>query len=295
MIYVLTEDSKDGFYLCNKVCEVYNHNAVIESYDGIVNLRKFLTTFCRRLDDTDIVILTYDRVFNNPLVYRYYYEADDYLVNSGKEHQFKKMPILSFEFEILMIRGIEYFANISNYIMYVSNIRDLFHREYSNGHTDELLRKITSYTKSNSIYDGMYNSLRIKMKKKKNYIGLPDKAFETCVTIESLSKKLINKVFEGSCIQRPMQNCWMCACCYRKRRCNPSIIDIDKITAAQTQNNDDYVKANFLISNTSYRKLAEILSNEKEIIQYRIEDFIKDSIFITPYMQRLLETNDIEY
>lgn len=44
MIYIFTEDSKDGFDLCSMIARIYHGDSGIktESYKGIINLKAFL-------------------------------------------------------------------------------------------------------------------------------------------------------------------------------------------------------------------------------------------------------------
>ena len=77
MIYILTEDSKDGFDLCSMIARIYHGDSGIktESYKGIINLKAFLAEFCNTIQDNDTVLLTYDNIIENPLVVRCYSEA----------------------------------------------------------------------------------------------------------------------------------------------------------------------------------------------------------------------------
>nr|WP_296458812.1 hypothetical protein [uncultured Acetatifactor sp.] len=56
------------------------------------------------------------------------------------------------------------------------------------------------------------------------------------------------------------------------------MIDISKIE--KQQDKDPYVKANILISNTSYGKIAESLADGKEILHYDVADFLIDDMDI---------------
>ena len=100
MIYILTEDSKDGFDLCSMIARIYHGDSGIktESYKGIINLKAFLAEFCNTIQDNDTVLLTYDNIIENPLVVRCYSEAYEYLESTGKLGQFTFFPVLSFEF-----------------------------------------------------------------------------------------------------------------------------------------------------------------------------------------------------
>lgn len=277
MIYILTEDSKDGFDLCSMIARIYHGDSGIktESYKGIINLKAFLAEFCNTIQDNDTVLLTYDNIIENPLVVRCYSEAYEYLESTGKLGQFTFFPVLSFEFEILMIKGIEYFTDIGAYMEYVCDIRDIFednHRIHSS------IRILTKYTKENALYSSMYSIIRRDMRKKGTYRNMPDILFESCVTIESLSKKLMSKVFADRYIERPMRNCWKAPCCWKKNRCPKRLIDISKIE--EQQDKDPYVKANILICNTSYGKLAESLADGKEILHYDVADFLIEDMDI---------------
>ena len=78
-----------------------------------------------------------------------------------------------------------------------------------------------------------------------------------------------------------MTQCWIDSCCYRKNMCEKYLIDINKIIDAQNSHNDPYVKANMIISNTSYAKLAQIMNGGNHVISYNICDFLDEEATLT--------------
>lgn len=272
---VIVEDSTDGLILCKIITEIYSPDGEaisVESFHGMVNLKRKIEDLCAELKPTDDAIIVYDGIKENPLVLRHAEEAFGYLEASGKEDRFRMLDTISFELEVLMTDGIEYFADLAEYGKYVSEIRELY-KKYND------LSALALYTKGLDIYSGMYDKIRKNMRKKGSYKKMGETEFESCVTIESLSKELLNRIFASTDIDRPMTECWVEPCCVRKRkRCESGAIDTYKIEEMQRKNNDPYVKENMLICNTSYRKLAELLATGREIIEYNIADFRKDEL-----------------
>lgn len=272
---VIVEDSTDGLRLCKIIAKIYSPDGEaisVESFHGMVNLKRKIEELCAELKPTDDAIIVYDGIKENPLVLRHAEEAFGYLEASGKEDRFRMLDTISFELEVLMTDGIEYFADLAEYGKYVSEIRELY-KKYND------LSALALYTKGLDIYSGMYDKIRKNMRKKGSYKKMGETEFESCVTIESLSKELLNRIFASAGIDRPMTECWVEPCCVRKRkRCESGAIDTYKIEEMQRKNNDPYVKANMLICNTSYRKLAELLATGREIIEYNIADFRKDEL-----------------
>lgn len=279
MRYVLVEDLKDGKVICDLINTIYARDkdgVCVESTGGIGNLEAKVRELDKILCKEDSIIIVYDDIIENPIVAGCVKRAKRYIESeSANREQYKFISTVSFELEILMIDDIEYFTDMKKYYTYVSDIRDIFRLYRDTG-------ICTEYTKNVEKYSGFYNKIRKGKRDKWIYKNLSDEEFELCITIESLSKELIKEVFRSQPIDRPMTACWRNACCEgRINRCKLELIDTAKIESAQKENNDKYVKANILISNTSYKKLAEHLSNgsgQKEILHYNISDFFIDNI-----------------
>ncbi|MCM1222062.1 MAG: hypothetical protein NC548_47090 [Lachnospiraceae bacterium] len=269
MKYIIIEDSTDGFSLCEKICEIYNSsNDIIhsESSHGVTNLEAKISDIDKRLNDNDTVYIVYDDITENKIVSDSLLAVKEYLSTSKRRKQFHFIKTISFELEILMIKDIEYFTNISQYLTYVTDIREL----YSTYHDTSTL---TEFTKDTELYDTIYNKIRKEKRNRWEYAKMSDDDFERCITIESLSKELLKEVFRNHAIDRPLTDCWVKPCCKRRNRCKLTLIDTKLIEKEQTDKNDNNVKLNIIISNTSYKNLAKVIGNG-DILKYDINTFI---------------------
>lgn len=152
---VIVEDSTDGLRLCKIIAEIYSPDGEaisVESFHGMVNLKRKIEELCAELKPTDDAIIVYDGIKESPLVLRHAEEAFGYLEASGKEDRFRMLDTISFELEVLMTDGIEYFADLAEYGKYVSEIRELY-KKYND------LSALALYTKGLDIYSGMYDKL----------------------------------------------------------------------------------------------------------------------------------------
>lgn len=212
----------------------------------------------------------YDDIVENPLVMDHIVMAKRLVRKYKLWDRCIFIKILSFELEVLLIPGMRAFFNQEKYDKYVSNIVNRYRENESSA-------LITLYTKGQEIYSGIYGKIKREKLKKRIYASMSEERLDQSITIESLAKELIKEVFRNQPIDKPMTTCWKTPCCWRTKRCKPEWIDTYKIESAQRQNKDSYMKANLLISNTSYKKLAELLAGGKEILQYHIADFLKDA------------------
>lgn len=190
MIYLLVEDSTNGFKICEEVIDIYfsnNSDVDVKSIHGIPNLANSLenlfVTFNLR---TDTVVVVFDDIMENPIVGRAIEDADEFIQKFGENIKF--IGTESFEIEILSILGIEYWANIANYNKYAKIIRD----------SNENINKIsylTDWTKKSDIYIEFYNKARLEKKKRRLYQSLTPSEFEMAITIETISKDIMKEVF----------------------------------------------------------------------------------------------------
>lgn len=283
MVYVEIEDSKDGLKICKKIQEIYfnnGENIEIKTFGGMVNLKKEIKVLDCQLKDDDSVIIVYDRILDNPIVRNNLFTAKKIISKSKYKNKYKFIGTVSFELEVLLIDDIEYFADIYKYCKYMTKIKSLFQSTKS-------LSVLTEYTKNNHLYDDMYKRIKNLKRNKGVYKGLSDNELEQYITIESLSKEILKDVFREQPIDKPMTQCWMQPCCWRKK-CTPKFINVDKIISEQNNKNDKNVKANIIISNTSYRKIVHELNNKIQIHQYSINDFIDINILEAAYIAKEL-------
>lgn len=267
MRYVLVEDSTDGLIICEKIQEIYFSEVkdiIIESFGGALNIVKKIDDTIKILKQQDSVIVVYDDIPENPLVTQYFKLALKTIVKSGHRNQFKFISTISFELEILMIDNIDITANLDTYKTYVESIKDLYNQTHE-------LRQLTIYTKNEPLYNGIYDKIRNRKRKRSPYKNMDVTMFESCITIESLAKELLKEIYRNQPIDRPMTQCWIVPCCHRRNLCKQQLLDIRKIVEGQIK--DRHLKTNIIISNTSYKKLISVIDNSTEVIKYSLVDF----------------------
>lgn len=254
MIYIRTEDSSDGFILCQKIIELYfkNKNINIETLHGIFQLKEKTKNILHNLTDNDTLIIVYDDIIENPLIAQ---NINDLLADIEDDKRIIFIPTISFELEILTIYGIEYIFGTDKYNELFKELRDIYDKTKN-------IYDLTTATKNNSKYQRMYEQVKKEKHKKHEYSKLSADDFEKSVTIESISKKIMNEIFTKSDI-RPIRNCWINNCCYKRRdtKCTyEHALDIDKIKNKEHSEIMLY-KIRALITETSYYKLVTALNN----------------------------------
>lgn len=263
MVYIRTEDTKDGLVLVTKLIDIYFPSIQIDvqSFGGMKNLNSELELLFSICKDDDKIILIYDNIMENPLIVKWFRQAHNTINNSKFKHIISWLPTNSFELEILMIDNIQYFIKISKFIKYVLPIKRWYNES---GDTSYLTVK----TKDNCIYNEIYESIKKKKLKSSIYKELTDEEFERTITIESLSKVLLNECFNGQPIDKPMTECWRYDCCYRRNKCKSELIDTEEII--NKQKDDSFYKVKLLINNTTYINVVKVLSNVTSInIEYK--------------------------
>lgn len=275
MIYVRTEDSGDGLILVEKLIEIYfkSFQIDVKTFGGMKNLKSELETLLLTCNNDDKIIIVYDNIMENPLILKWFRQANNIIKNSMLKDIIIWIPTDSFELEILMIDNIEYFTNMNEFIKYVLPIKVWYDES---GDTSYLTFK----TKNDNIYAEVYDLIKKKKSKSSIYKALTSEEFESSITIESLSKILLNKCFMNQPINKPMTDCWTYECCYRRNRCKSKQIDTDEIIIKQT--NDYFYKIKLLIHNTAYidivKSLEELTGTSIEYKDYKVNDIVsKDS------------------
>lgn len=286
MIYIRTEDSGDGLLLVEKLVEIYFKSFQIDvnTFDGMKNLKSELETLLLTCNNDDKIIIVYDNIMENPLILKWFREANNIIKNSMLKDIITWIPTDSFELEILMIDNIEYFTNMSEFVKYVLPIKIWYNES---GDTSYLTFK----TKSDNIYAEVYDSIKKKKLKSSIYRALTSEEFESSITIESLSKILLNKCFSNQPINKPMTDCWIHECCYRRNRCKSKIIDIDEIIIKQT--NDYFYKTKLLINNTTYidivKSLEDLTGTSIKYKDYNVNDIVSEDSALALKVNSLLE------
>lgn len=268
------EDSGAGLYLAEKLVDIYFSTGQIDvkSFGGMKNLKSKIEEVFQVCNADDKIILVYDNIMENPLIIKWFRQANNFINKSEFKNIITWIPTDSFELEILMINDIEYFTNIKIFVKYIKQIKEWYDTYKDTSY-------LTLRTKDDNIYDSMYASIRNKKQKSSMYKSLTSDEFERTITIESLSKVLLNLCFNGQPINKPMTECWQNPCCFRRNQCKSKLIDIEKIISKQKE--DSCYKVNLLIHNTSYIKILGILSGmvsvDFEYKKYNIEDIINDN------------------
>lgn len=292
MIYIYTEDSKDGKILCDIIGQQYFKNTFndvkIDTLGGIWDLKRKIETISNNINSDDIVIIVYDDIRENPIIDTEINEASEYIENNGLYGQFKWLPTKSFELEVLLIIGIEFFTNREDYNSYFRELRDKF---IETGEISEL----TTISKNNHIYDAMYSKARKEKQKRRLYQKLSCDDFENAITIETISKDIMKEVFRNASIDKPMGDCWKKNCCYRHNRCTNECVDFDKIIKRQQE--EDLYKAKFIMVNSSYSRLISVVymlhGKTIDLPQIQTSDFIDEQILNANYMLDSLKKHGI--
>lgn len=274
MIHVMTEDSKDGFKIVEKIVEIYFENSVnitTTSFQGIWDFDVKLKEKIEAISDTDILVIIFDDVMESPIVECEMLRAYRYVKGNHLESRIYWIPTHSFEIEVLLTIGIELFCNEEYYDMYFKKLRDLYFK------TNELL-DLTTYTKNDVQYNDWYDKVKKEKKKRSKYKILSEADFERAITIESIAKDILKEVFkDNENLVKPMGDCWYDGCCIKhKESCKH--FDVRKLNA------DPMIKLKWLIQNTGYIKLIKLLeklTNTKiNIESVELEDIVLEEMRI---------------
>lgn len=249
MIHVLVEDKADGYKIVQKITEIYfqdNPYIQISSLKGIWDLEKKLREKFESIEDDDVLVVVFDDVMENPIVESEIINAHRYIALNHLESRIKWVPTLSFEIEVLLVMGIELFANKANYSTYFASLRDLYNE------TKEIM-DLTEASKSDGKYADWYAEERVKKNKIGRYRALGSTDFERAITIESISKKILSEVFKDNYeLVKPMGDCWYSGCCVKNRKACKHF-DINKLL------DDPMLKLKWLIQNTNYERVIKVL------------------------------------
>ena len=271
MIHILTEDSKDGFQFCKLIKALYFDDVFedisLDTMKGIPNVVEKIREKHNVMRDGDITIIVYDDIKENPIVSKAIEEAAEYIEKNHLDERVLWVSTYSFEIELLLVIGFEFFANRNKYNIYFRGLRDKFIET-------EKLHDLTILSKKNPLYTEMYNKVRADKLKKGMYKCLSKEDFERTMTIESISKRIMTEVFKYDSpakatdyVDKPVGNadtcnCWKNNCCSKGKRCKNDCIDFDIIMKKQEA--EELYKTKFLILNTSYKKLITAIYKMKE-------------------------------
>lgn len=281
MIYVLVEDSKDGYKLCREIVNHYfknnMHNIVVKSYMGITKLKNVIEDLFEQISEADEIVVVYDDIIENPIVSTSLEEVNEYTTKVNVH----LLPVKSFELEAILIDDIEFTANYNNYKEYIRKIKEAYDKVRD-------VKYLTKITKEDELYSNMYNQIRKDKAKKNIYKRLTLKEFERAITIESLSKKLLSKMYDKCTITKPMGDCWVKSCCYRTKnnKCSP-FLNHEKMIKIE------YALLMVIISNTEYKKLVKLLGKllniKIQVQSLKIEDLLNKEVMYSCHINKCIE------
>lgn len=301
MVNIITEDSSDGFDLIKDILDTdykaYSKYINLISANGVNNIPKIIEKdIDKYTNKNNTTIIVFDYITENESVVKYINEIADYANNYSNVHLVKTK---SFEVEALMIDDIQLLGNINEYNKYFKEIKSLLIA--NGGATISATRFVITQPQYKEIVDKI-----IKNKVKSNHYQQIAKTLDTdtytlvknSITIETISKKILTKVFENQMI--PIKKCWTEDCCYNNSTCKyHKLLDMSEIQAQQT--NCKKYKLKIFIANTKYleifKELDKVLSKELNTtvdkasgIQGRIKDLIQKQVFEAKYIKDLVDT-----
>lgn len=284
MVNIITEDSSDGFDLIKDILDTdyktYSKYIKLISANGVDNIPKIIEEDINKYTNkNNTTIIVFDYIIENESVVKYINEIADYADNYSNIYLVKTK---SFEVEALMIDDIQLLGNIDEYNKYFKTIKSLL--AASGGATISATRFVTTQPQYKEMID---NAIKDKVKSRhyQQIAKTLDKDTYTLVknsiTIETISKKILTKVFENQMI--PIKKCWTEDCCYNDSMCKHIYLDIAGIREKQI--NCEKYKLKIFIANTKYLgvfiELDKALSKELNTtidkasgIQGRIKDLM---------------------
>jgi hypothetical protein len=285
MIYIEVEDSKDGLKLCEKLKEIYfsEYECIkVASFNGIFKLKDKIENLILSTTNSDKILIVFDNIIENPIIERNFNQTVNYLDTNNLGDRIIWIPTRSFEVEVLSIYGIEFLCDTKAYSDYFWRLRDTLDKTHN-------VSDLTNETKNNSLYDSMYNKVRKDKKTRGEYKRLSSEDFERAITIESISKDIMKKVFSNAGDIRPIRDCWINNCCYKsKLKCNYANINVEHIMQNEKDGKQLY-KIRALIRDTSYEKIVEhldkILETDTEL-DVEVIDLISEQIILGNYINK---------
>ena len=150
MIYVYTEDKKEGLVLMKNAIDIYlsDYNIVVDTIDGIKNLKESVNNL--QLNPEDAVYYVYDDVTENSGVQDHLKNGRKAINRSKYKGQINLIPIFCCEHSVLTAVGIEKFSHpdVLKVIFEIQEYKDL--------------RNVTKMTKKNKVFNAYYNKARTK-------------------------------------------------------------------------------------------------------------------------------------
>lgn len=249
MIYIYTEDKKEGLTLIKNAVDLYldAYNISTGTIDGIKNLAIHIRNL--QLNKNDIVYYIYDNVSDNSYVLQHLKNANTEMVHSKYQLQIRFIPIFCCEHAILSACGIEAFANKNS----MDAILEL--KEYHQ------VENLTLITKANRAFDKYYNIARRKREntlKRKVGQAYSLNDIEIGVTAEKLYKEIFKEAFIADlAMNNGLGKCWNNDCCIKKKKICSMHINCRKLQGIE--------KSQYLADGTVYFKIIQQIAIEQNL------------------------------
>lgn len=193
MIYIFTEDSRDGKELIESVVKILypDYDIKVDTLQGIYNAVNKLKDKIEQNNidfNNDYIIVVIDNILENIDIRQ---DIKDLNIFCRKYSNIKLINTQSFEVEILRVDDIEYLGDVSEYNKYFRKLKNITN-------TTAMTMKV----KNDEVYEPLINkAVELKRKKRSRY---SDAQILASISIETISKLILNKVFAGNANLKPI-------------------------------------------------------------------------------------------
>ena len=187
MIYIFTEDSRDGKELIESVVKILypDYDIKVDTLQGIYNAVNKLKDKIEQNNidfNNDYIIVVIDNILENIDIRQ---DIKDLNIFCRQYSNIKLINTQSFEVEILRVDDIEYLGDVSEYNKYFRKLKNITN-------TTAMTMKV----KNDEVYEPLINkAVELKRKKRSRY---SDAQILASISIETISKLILNKVFAGN-------------------------------------------------------------------------------------------------
>lgn len=193
MIYIFTEDSRDGKELIESVVKILypDYDIKVDTLQGIYNAVNKLKDKIEQNNidfNNDYIIVVIDNILENIDIRQ---DIKDINIFCRQYSNIKLINTQSFEVEILRVDDIEYLGDVSEYNKYFRKLKNITN-------TTAMTMKV----KNDEVYEPLINkAVELKRKKRSRY---SDAQILASISIETISKLILNKVFAGNANLKPI-------------------------------------------------------------------------------------------
>lgn len=188
MIYIFTEDSRDGKELIESVVKILypDYDIKVDTLQGIYNAVNKLKDKIEQNNidfNNDYIIVVIDNILENIDIRQ---DIKDLNIFCRKYSNIKLINTQSFEVEILRVDDIEYLGDVSEYNKYFRKLKNITNTTV-----------MTMKVKNDEVYEPLINkAVELKRKKRSRY--------SDAQILASISKLILNKVFAGNANLKPI-------------------------------------------------------------------------------------------